>query len=513
MKKLLLSCLIFWALNTVGQVLPVSSNSHDQLVQGPCYIFATVAALETEAIKAGYSNADLYEWNLYSKAVLGSRSGNGDNMVTKVLKQATDYGIYDRIGAYSPSINTLPNGSDLTVPGIADFTGCLNSLALNNYYYPNEFEGTCVDDENQIYAFEPFEGYKYIYSSAIDYTVINNPSILQMASVLNNGHGLIAFFNNWIGSTSHAIYIYGRNGSNWYYKDSWPNDHGNKYGTLDLSKCSKVYYLTGSISSNAPASCSAIISGNSTVSGNTTYNISGNNISNVNWSVSSNLTIVNQNSTSITVKPTSCTTGSGNISATYYQNLEFCSTSKNVSISGGSLAPNGISVLSYDWSNGETCPNTTLELNVIDNNNPAYPQTTYDWSISGATLLSGNGTETVFVKTADVEWTNYLTFKVRAKYGSCSYSAWTTLYGTADPSNCSGGGSGVRFDPNFETRNSTSSHDQLEYFIISLDGKVLDRGIYLDDKSINYSCLNQPFVIVKITDHKKYVRTFKVSKQ
>lgn len=166
--------------------------------------------------------------------------------------------------------------------------------------------------------------------------------------------------------------------------------------------------------------------------------------SNINWSTSSNFTIVSgQNSSSLTIKGTSGGNGNGWISASFNSACGSYVTSQYPVWLGKPNSLNSITVASPQWNNqNQTCPNTILELVANDfSNNPSI--TTYDWSIQGATILSGQGTSSVFVKVPSHSGTRYLTFAVRAQ-NSCGYSSYYTIYGTSNPNygGCGGGGDG-----------------------------------------------------------------------
>jgi hypothetical protein len=91
-------------------------------------------------------------------------------------------------------------------------------------------------------------------------------------------------------------------------------------------------------------------------------------------------------------------------------------------------------VLSPNWnSQGETCPNQSLELYADDNNNPAT--TSYNWNIQGATITNALG-PTAIVKT----WNNIgvpLYFAANA-YNNCGASNTVSVSGVTI--NCNGGG-------------------------------------------------------------------------
>lgn len=516
MKKILLLffCLIMYSFNAIGQV-PYATTSSDQVIQGPCYIFATVAALESKILESSPSlntTLDLYEWNLYSKSILGTRSGDGHKMVTKVLPHANSKGIYTAASNYIPtSTSNIPNPNELLVPGIADFTVCSNNFSNGDItYFHNPAEGTCEDDEDEKFEIVSIEGNKYEYSyTGTGYVRDNTPTVQEMKDHLDAGRGLIAFFTDWDGgTTAHAVFIHGYSGSNWKYKNSWPGSaNSNASSTLDISKCTDYYYLTGTMTLDNGASCAATLSGGTSVVQNTTYTLqnNGTSVSGVSWSVSNNLTIVSQSSSNITVRANNCTSESGYVTASYTSSGVSCQVSKSITVAGSAVStPTSISVLSLDWNNGDTCPGTTLELHANDNN-PGYPYTTYNWSISGATIISGQGTPTLYVQTPSGSGTTYLTFKVRAKNGNCSYSGWRTLYGQSDPSNCGGGGFFLSFNNQSLTVENLNNLDiknqQMRYQVITLDGKIMNEGFIERDKTqIDISEVTQKLVILRIYD-------------
>lgn len=523
MKKLsLLASFIFLlSFNGTSQI-PVSTSVSDQIVLGPCYIFATVAALESKALEnqsLGLPNSvNFYEWNMYSVDVLGGRSGSPNVMVPSVLNHAASMGVHT-IG--SNTVFTvpaqLPNLNDVAVPGIADFTGNNCNIDFSTSpvtYLAGGFEGNCFDDDNNSFMDDPLTGAKFIYqASGTGYIVDNSPTEAEMKNHLDQGRGLIACFTQWNGeSGGHAVFVYNYNGDNWSYKDSYPGQAGNKTGALDISTCSSYYYLTGSVvACGAPPTCQESISGPSQISGNATYTLSNNNgISNVSWSTSTNLTIVSSNGNTVQVSPRRCRAAGAYVLATYTDNGVSCQATYNINILGNASTPSSILVFSPNWDNGETCPNETLELNVLDNNY-GPPHTNYEWSVSGATITSGQGTPVVMVQ-ASGNIGAPLVFKVRARNGNCPWSAWRTLTGRVI--NCGGtGGEGglggghltVSTTHQYQSlvvKNTTSQQiekDDLHYQVITLDGRIKKQGRLQDyETTINLEGILDHLVLLRI---------------
>lgn len=433
--------------NAIAQPVAVSPHTSDQVELGPCYIFATIAALESNAMKHGGTSVNFNEWQFYSTCVMGSFSGSPDIMIPKTVDHFANYGAYSG-NHFNPTANSCPNPDDPLVKCIADFTCSQNNnWCKNNQMYLVTPEATCEDDDKtNVFTFEPNGGVKYDLSSASDGTYfkkinLRNSSTTvksnQIKDLINSGTGVIANFSQWPGGDGHSIFIHGYTNSIWKYKDSWPSNAGpNQMTSLNLQYLTEIYYISGKVT--ATVSCNEQISGNSTIYQDTYYNLYGGNASNITWSVSNNLTIVSgQGTTSLKVRPNTCSNTTGTINASY--NNSSCNVSKNISIKGASPTPNSIFVLSPNWGySGQTCPNTSLELNA--NVNPISNDLYYDWSIAGATLNSGQGTATVFVTTPSSN--SYLTFRVRTRRGSCPYSSWRTIYGYSSSSNSGCFGSG-----------------------------------------------------------------------
>ncbi|MEL7192683.1 MAG: hypothetical protein AAFO96_09605, partial [Bacteroidota bacterium] len=74
--------------------VPVTPSLRDQQLQGPCYIFATIAALESRALQACVNIGSGYdEWSLYNTCLLGGRNGTGHIMIPQVVDVALKEGV------------------------------------------------------------------------------------------------------------------------------------------------------------------------------------------------------------------------------------------------------------------------------------------------------------------------------------------------------------------------------------------------------------------------------------
>lgn len=499
---------LFFVASISGQI-PVSSDVNDQLLQGPCYIFATVAAIESKAMEIdGINDIDLYEWNLYSSGVLGGRSGNGQNMVEKVLQHAAEYGIYPSSSNPVPtSIFQLPNQNDPIVPGIAAFTGCISDFSAGQitYAYVGNPEASCLDDDNVSFETNDISGTKYLYShdSEMGYVHDTSPNVTEMKAHIDSGKGLICFFTNWNGTgISHAVFVYGYSGSNWLYKDSWPGDAGLKNTELSMENCTDYYYLTGSVFPEIASQCEGNIDGNQIISGSSYYELENTSqyATNISWSVSDNLSIETQNGYGVTIVPTDCYTGTSTITCSYQELGNTCEKDMEVTIESGSLQPESILVLSSVWTNNTTCTNSLLELEVIDSN-PSFI-TTYDWDIQGASILI-QGNSTLIVRTPNSP--SFLTFKVRAQREDCTFSDWKTLYGYSENCNQGGGGgapllantSNVSF---FEESILKFGNDGLYYEVISLDGKTTKESLISSNQKVDLSLFKKQTVLLRLKD-------------
>lgn len=450
MKKVLnvVFTLFLTSYSLSAQTVSVSNHISDQVIQGPCYVFSSAAALESNAMENGASNVNFNEWLFYSSCVTGSLGGTAGVLIPKSIEHVGNHGAYS--GSHSsPTLITCPNPNDPLVPCIADFDCDSNTTwCTQDQMYMSTPEAMCPDNEGTVFEFNPQGGTKYTMTPASDGSYWKKISLSglsttakssQIKNLLNSGKGVIANFSPWRTAGAHSLFIYGTLGSNWKYKDSWPGDAGLRSGSLDLAKLDEIYYISGTVSLPTQP-CLKSISGSNTIENDRYFYLTGSgSASNISWSVPSTLTILSgQGTSTLRVRLNTCSNTSGTISVTYNTN---CSASKSVSIRGASPTPSNIVVASPNWNmHGETCPNTTLELFAI--NNTGHGNLQYNWSIAGATLNSGQGTSSVFVTTPSSN--SNLSFRVRTRRGLCSYSPWRTLSGYSSSSNngCSFGGGG-----------------------------------------------------------------------
>ena len=167
------------------------------------------------------------------------------------------------------------------------------------------------------------------------------------------------------------------------------------------------------------------LSGNSAVcNSNTTYTLQ-NGGSSVTWQVSTNLQVLSSNNTNITVKPINSTViGDGFIEAV----LPNETLRKNVWI-GIPSAPS--SILGF-CCNGKNFGSESIYEFTVRANNLGANQ--FNWLVAGGTILEGQGTNTIIVKTAKVTGSNKVYFDVSARVGnSCGWSSylWRSGYVTS----------------------------------------------------------------------------------
>lgn len=436
---------------------PVSSHVEDQIIQGPCYVFSTVAAIEAE-FKPQYGDQDFSEWYCYSECVLQGRPSTCFVMSSRIVSHAINYGMVNQTQhhAVTNSLN-CPNPwpGEPYVPCIFECVDDSDFCKMNQVYVIGDPESGCIDQESNL-AFEQNE--------VECMSTLNAPTIgknLIPAQIKEAGDlvaamdmykkGAIACFSKWYaGENAHSVYIYGYmfdGGSEpiFYYKDSWPGAAGFKSGTLEsMGEIDRVYFLNttpGIACNNSTPDCNGIsISGPSTLNceEKAVYTVSNSAGGAVNWTVGNGLSLLSgQGTTQIQVGALPGN-APGQLNSSITATVQGCPpVSFPVTLIYQIYAPTGIHVLSPNWNaNGETCPNTLLELMVNDSQNP-IGTVSYNWNIGGATIVSGQGTNTVFVLTSPNPPPTYLAFSVQAVNG-CGTSDWFHLYG--ETIDCGGGG-------------------------------------------------------------------------
>lgn len=472
---LVASCLVCYSQEEV----PHSPHAENQLLQGPCYIFAAVAALESKAMLAGSIAPNFNEWKYWSTCVLGNDINiNSTVLSPKVIIENTvnhmkANGAIQKTNAHDYlQKSQLPNHSLCSAyAGIADFD-CSSSLnGGNNGTWCDNYGGysknstslgpVCKDHSvgNDVFTFTPnlilghkdvsFNNLTFKYSSS-------NTGSTEVINQLQAGNGVIAVINNYrtasCGGTTyaaqHAIFIYKHSGGKFFFKDSWPGD-GNSAGEMNVSTYNNsdiqsISYLEGNAvchngcepddveeeEENLP--CDYNISGPSLIGCSTvSYRLTGGTgtASNISWQVPTGVTIVSgANNSRLRVKASNCgATISGVIQITY-TDINSCNDTppKAVSVAGGNVSkPSGIQ-FNGPISISEYCPGSAAQLVAIDNNSSHCP--IYDWSISGATILNGHGTNTINILSNSTAGAHQ-SYSVRVKKECGSYTSWTRITG------------------------------------------------------------------------------------
>lgn len=312
---LMIAFLASYAIHGQVHQVPVSAHDTHQFVQGPCYIFATMAALETAALNDNANCVDPYsinfnEWSFYSKGVIDD-TFSGPPMIKLSLQHMATIGAkHLEAGLHPQRKIELPNhnrgnlASDLT--GNAEFTstsGTCGNWADNHKYYVSQFSQLQPGGSPPVcYDVEANRSFKFVDNGTstdifhfrnADGSVINNPSSHsnlpltelevgswsqsqiknKVAEILDTGHGVIMFFSKWKDNvTEHAIYVYKYEESSgrFWYKDSWPQGAGGTSNgpefilpssagvslNTKLGDAIKIMHLTGTVrQSPAPTVC------------------------------------------------------------------------------------------------------------------------------------------------------------------------------------------------------------------------------------------------------------------
>lgn len=503
MKRLLTySAVLLLTVAAFAQAVPVSPHLEDQQFQGPCYVFAFTAALESKAIldpTIPLTDPDFDEWYFFSAPVLTYDGAfvtgvwSGHIMIPAIAEFMNDFGVQQGQQPHFTTQN-LPNRGrsedDNSLPGLAHFeNGCQANSALTwSQFHSYEAVGnnptlgqTCDDiDQNEDYKFNNRSVNLPTYSLLDDagdlYIRDNSPTPAEVSAALLGGSGVVGIFQNWEGSgREHSVFIYSKSGNNYSYKDSWPGGPGfDSKNLFTEENFISMYYLPGRVIDPnyvQPPGCEYAIEGSNNVSGVTTFTLGGG--TNVSWSLSGPLQFDGPSTGhSVKVASTICSGSSnGTVSVSYTNNGMTCPDVHDVTITSlGSGTPSSIQI------NGPTglntaCPGSAIQLQAIDTYNPSHPTTTYNWSISGATILNGQGTPIVNIQINNGT-SVYQNYKVRAKKGSCSYSGWRTLSGYVTQSGCNGG----IFPPGLLF--SSTEIDASRYFINHPNRKEVKVDIY-----------------------------------
>ncbi len=379
-KKLLFSMglSMLFGSQLMAQKVPYSDHVSDQLLQGPCYIFATVAAMESKALQAqgymqdGHSGADFNEWRYWSDCVLGGADGNPDHSLTQLvslpLEHMINHGTVQASSAFnfvSPSQLPNYNPNDCgPFNGLASF-GCTNAGPLgtvSNFNWCESFGGykksSAGDCPEDIFGSETFDFSQalgnpdFSFSNLTVHHINGNISDQLVIDQLAAGNGVVAVIDNYgIGTCAgvssgiqHAIFIYEHTNGNFYFKDSWPGS-ASKRKHMSVSQFNdhqvrKLTYVSGNaVCNNCPTDdpCDFSISGSGTIGcSNTTYQLTGGtgNATNISWQFPPGVTIVSgANSSTVTVRSdNNGTPFSGQIQVSYSDVNNSCTETKSVTV-------------------------------------------------------------------------------------------------------------------------------------------------------------------------------------
>ena len=460
--------------------VPHSPHAEDQLLQGPCYIFAVVAAMESKAMQAGSIAPDFNEWRYWSTCVLGTNYNdavlNPVGVMDSVVSHMKDHGAVETLPQFKfGQAGALPNYScGATFSGLADFS-CetqnqqdLGSASNNDWcdkYGAYTGGGTCQDQvEVRTFRFTQrvslsdrdvsFDDVEFGYSTS-------EKSSSDVITQLSNGNGVIAVIDNYRSAScgnqipqpvQHAIFIYKHSNGLFTFKDSWPGA-ATSSGTMNVSQfdnhnVQSISYITGNAqcirgcSSPDDESCGFSIFGPNEIGCSTaSYKIAGasGSPSNISWTVPTGVTIVSgQNQPKLRVRSTNCgSTIIGTIQVSF-SDINCNTLSKSINITGGNVSkPSGIQ-LNGPSSFSTFCPGSAAQLVAIDDNAIHCP--IYEWSISGATISSGQGTKALNIVSSSNP-NAFQSYSVRVRKECGSFTGWTTLNGNLG--NCSIGGGGI----------------------------------------------------------------------
>jgi len=520
MKDLLYTLFLFISAQNLMAQAPASNHDADQGVQGPCYIYAAVAALESLA----GGSIDISESYFYSKCVLDGFGTNPFDMIEKTIDHAAEYGALHQNDFYNPSAET---SSAHCHGGFAD---CIFYCILENsdeYNFCEENtngpigigksdtdngEAHCEFEEEFFHIIYPSFYYQF---SDLEWTKMDSENLEQnVINSISNGQGVILMLEEYSPNNEtaldHAIFAYDYFGDGKFrFKDSWPGDAAADRTTeLEFSNVISAYTVTGSVtvvSSNTEEECDCVIEDPGVITGPTTLTITGENCDYIiNEIISSdNINVRNRN---------------GNLVIT--PNLNNCEENATIEWPGcdafdaefqlDPLPPSPI--LDIQLLSLQVCPGDIIELNIVDYNNPQ--NTTYNWSIiSGGDLAFEGSGPVAFVEVSQnvpgIPNSGTITIEVTAENPCGESGAFTFNIPLSEDCDKPTGGGQFFMNPNNgeSVLNIFPNPAQEILYINSPDGGSTNSVIYdlsgipiLESKElkINISNLNSAIYIIKL---------------
>ncbi|MEM9001456.1 MAG: C1 family peptidase [Bacteroidota bacterium] len=259
-----------------AQQVPVRSGKADQITPGACYIFATVAAVESLVKQKTDKMHNLSEWHYYSGCVQNG-IGTGRLLMTNTLNEIQNNGAPLEEDSYAPTtLLECLSYSGFDSACYMDFNTNSSCCAEGKTFEPSGEEGICRpgsvgDSLGLAFLSSPyvprFEMGGSTLFREIDFSDCSpndddckKDKIKNVISgnVSGGAKGVITFFDefgitygNEIRNRDHAVFIYGYGNGFWKYKDSWQGDAGLKTNVpdsaIDFNKMTGAFYLTATI--------------------------------------------------------------------------------------------------------------------------------------------------------------------------------------------------------------------------------------------------------------------------
>ena len=508
--KLLLSLGLLGLLNPVfSQTVRHSTQVEDQIILGPCYTFALMAALESNALEndpqLDEDNINFNEWVFYSNCVVPREiAWAGVNQIQYSLQHAHTYGATN--GPIQPTTtDNCPNSQYDDIPCFAKF-GCSDddSWCKTNTRYSgldntDGIAGTeeCYDDGGTRFDLRFLGEHDYIYEAdGALWERSDIPDENTIANALASGRGVVAIFDDYLGTEiQHAVFIFSKIGDHYTYKDSWPGDAGIKSSQLlNDERLTRTYVLTGVMRGPATqtqdTSCDYTLSGPTTLSESSQYSLTGGTgtVFDHEWTlVGPSGSAYLGDGTTVSLDNTLCGLGqTQQLQVSYWNEGNSCLATLDIDLPGAStpsIQINGPSSLSA------ACPGSAIQLEAVSapNTNPDAT-TTYEWTVSGATLLNGQGTKYLNIELWDIP-EQYQQYKVRSQKDGCSWTPWTTVTGYI-AQNCGRPGGGIGIFPRMV--NQSHGLDLHAYFLENPSAEeVLVSVVTLEGKQLVETCLNR----------------------